>query len=976
MVTFGGSIAHIANSTFDHNLGSVYTFSSNLTFSGYIRFKNSMEPPNKTQDVATRQEGGAITSYQSRVLFTGVSILLNNRARHGGAILATESTITMYGETTIANNMATNSDGGGVHLHQSDIDVKGSCIISQNHAMRGGGIHASSSSITVYQQGTLQLSNNGAEYGGGTYLEVNPRFYVLKTEPSYMYPRNELQDENLLIFSGNHANYGGAVYVADDTNSGACSPNTECFIQTLALHQMAGNYLSTANVIFSGNTATEHGSNLFGGLLDRCVPSPFAEVYLKYDPFAKAYYRAQYDGVSYLENISNITSDSITSLPVRVCFCNSEGQPDCSYQPAPIKVKKGEAFTMSLVAVDQVNHSVDANITSSLSSPDSGFDEGQQIQKVNKNCTDLTFNVFASNDSEIIKLFADGPCGSSTLSVQHVNIQFLNCACPVGFEVDSSRSTRCECNCHFALSPYITNCDHTTSSLLRVDTNSWITYINDTDPSGYVIHNYCPFDYCHPPTENVSINLNLPNGADAQCAYNHRGVLCGACQENLSLSLGSSRCLPCDSHWPAVFVAILVAAIIAGVLLVITLLTLNMTVAVGLINGVIFYANIIAANNSIVFLTTEPSFFTVIIAWLNLDIGFDACFFNGLDAYTKTWLQLAFPAYVISLVVLVIKISEHSPRFTRLIGPGRRDPVATLATLTLLSYAKLLSVTIAVLSFAVLHYPDGSKQVVWLLDGNVMYFQGKHIVLVFVATLIILIGVPYTFLLFFWQWLIQTPNGRLFRWTKNTKLNAIITTYHAPYNYEHRYWTGLLLLVRVVLYITAAVTVSSNPQVPLLTIIILVGGLLFLKGIYGRRVYKRSSVDIVETVILLNLLSFAAFSLYEYKTDSTKQVTIAYISTITTLSVLVGSVVYHVILLIKRKRTPVEQDEYTLLPLNQHFATPPPCEVTYSIIEIPKSQSPPNEPSNNSETVSEDRIDGQNKSEDHAMDPEDDNATA
>ena len=117
---------------------------------------------------------------------------------------------------------------------------------------------------------------------------------------------------------------------------------------------------------------------------------------------------------------------------------------------------------------------------------------------------------------------------------------------------------------------------------------------------------------------------------------------------------------------------------------------------------------------------------------------------------------------------------------------------------------------------------------VWLPDGNMQYFQGKHIALVVVAFLIILIGVPYTLLLFFWQWLIRTPNGKIFKWTKNTKLNAIITTYHAPYNYKLRFWTGLLLLVRVVLYITVAVTESSNPQVPLLMTIILVHGGSFL----------------------------------------------------------------------------------------------------------------------------------------------------
>ena len=83
------------------------------------------------------------------------------------------------------------------------------------------------------------------------------------------------------------------------------------------------------------------------------------------------------------------TLDTISSLPVRVCFCNSESEPECSYQPPSIKVKKGEAFTVSFIAVDQVNHSVDANIISSLSSHDGGFREGQQIQSVGRDCTNI-----------------------------------------------------------------------------------------------------------------------------------------------------------------------------------------------------------------------------------------------------------------------------------------------------------------------------------------------------------------------------------------------------------------------------------------------------------------------------------------------------------------------------------------------------------------------------------------------------------
>ena len=112
---------------------------------------------------------------------------------------------------------------------------------------------------------------------------------------------------------------------------------------------------------------------------------------------------------------------------------------------------------------------------------------------------------------------------------------------------------------------------------------------------------------------------------------------------------------------------VLLASIIAGILLVTTLLVLNMTVAVGVINGLIFHANIIAAISSVVFPSTKPSFSNVFVAWLNLNKGFDVCFLDRLDTHTKTWLQLAFPAYIILLLVLDIKISEYSPRFTSIL---------------------------------------------------------------------------------------------------------------------------------------------------------------------------------------------------------------------------------------------------------------------------------------------------------------------
>ena len=188
MFTVGCS-THIADGTFDHNSGSLYVFNSNLTFSGKTRFENCTEP--SISITRHHPEGGAITSFQSTIIFTGVSSLSNNQARRGGAILATESKIMMYGETTIANNTATDSSGGGISLQQSDLEIKGNCTISGNNAMRGGGIHATGSTIAVYRPWTLQFINNQAENGSGLYLQVSAKLYALKTDTG---------SEQLLIF--------------------------------------------------------------------------------------------------------------------------------------------------------------------------------------------------------------------------------------------------------------------------------------------------------------------------------------------------------------------------------------------------------------------------------------------------------------------------------------------------------------------------------------------------------------------------------------------------------------------------------------------------------------------------------------------------------------------------------------------------------------------------------------------------------
>ena len=194
------------------------------------------------------------------------------------------------------------------------------------------------------------------------------------------------------------------------------------------------------------------------------------------------------------------------------------------------------------------------------------------------------------------------------------------------------------------------HCDSYTGSLVNLpQSRAWISYINDTDLTGYLVYPNYPFDCCL--STSPPVDLNQPNGADAQHAFNWSSLLCGSCQPGLSLSLGSSHCLQCPSHGPALLIAITIVAILAGIALAALLLALNMTVAVGTLNGLIFYANVVYASKSILLPFQKTNFITVFISWLNLELEIDTCYSPGMDTYSKIWLQLAFPAYVILLVI-------------------------------------------------------------------------------------------------------------------------------------------------------------------------------------------------------------------------------------------------------------------------------------------------------------------------------------
>ena len=462
----------------------------------------------------------------------------------------------------------------------------------------------------------------------------------------------------------------------------------------------------------------------------------------------------------------------------------------------------------------------------------------QTSQEINASCTFIEYSVFSNSSTEYIHLYI----ADTQLNVHITTLNITLQTCPLGF----STSLSLGCDYEPLLLKYdIQNCNINNKSILKQQ-HIWIGIYKSNDPTGsLLVHPHCPLDYCT--AEDMNITLDEP---DMQCAFEHSGLLCGACKPGLSLALGSSQCLECSNSHLA-FIALFA---VFGILLVFIVVLLNLTTAMGTMNGLILYANIFAMNRAVFFPSSSFHPLNIFIAWINLDFGIEVCFADGMDAYIRTWLQFVFPAYIWALVGLVIIGSRYSVTLSNHLAT---NAVPVLATLFLLSYTKILLTIVGVLSFTFLDLPKETREAVWLLDGNVPYFKGKHIALAVFGILVFLVtAIPYTFLLLFGQLLQAVSNRRLFRWVN--KLMPFFDAYHATYKDKHRYWTGLLLLVRTVVILMSSFNSTADPGINILAGGCAVAFIFSLSLSVGGVWY----LTVLESSFLLNLTLLSLFMLY------------------------------------------------------------------------------------------------------------------
>ena len=800
-------------------------------------------------------KGGAIWAHQGYWNFEG-NRFSNNSGFEGGSISAMDCTMDFMGETHFGNNSANNSSGGAIYAFDSCLNFIDTLEFVENSADSGSGgaIYASGSSSISFGK-TAVFEGNTARHGGGLKLAGGSKCYFRQ------YAK--------VNFTNNHATYGGAVHISDTNPFGYCPQaqvQEDCFFQIRDQDFSAG---LNSKLRLKNNSAGLAGDAVFGGVIDNCRLEP---------DYQWPVYLNSSDVFDMLVEIKEDyeTHSCISSPPLQVCICVNNA-PRCDISTRAIHVYPGETFIVNVAAVGQREGTVPANILYEL---DNGMDFGDYVQvQVSSTCTDIRYTVFTALEQSYVKLYPQGPCSNLENSL---NLTVQVSECPTGFVL--SKLTK-SCICADRLQKYTNNCNITSQMIIRgINDDFWVGY--HAPNKALVLHPHCPFDYC----TSHAVSFTLINDTDLECEHNRSGLICGRCQPGLSLTLGSSRCRPCSNA----YLALLLPFALAGFVLVVFLFICKLTVVVGDINGLVFYANVVVANRAVFFPSGDTNMLTLFVAWINLDLGVETCFYDGMDQYTRTWLQLVFPLYIWSVVGFIIIISKYA-NLTRVLLDSNH--VAVLATLFLLSYAKILRVIFAALSFTTLDYPSNRTVAVWLYDGNIDYLHGKHVPLFLAALFLFLfIVLPYTLFLLLGQY-IQSKSIRCLSWVSSPRLKSLLDAYLAPYTNRYHYWTGLLLLLRCILLLAFTINSLGDASVNLFMISASALGLQ-LWAWMGGRVYRKWYLDALEGSFIINL-GLLAIATYHVRLAGGNQTAVTYVSVSVALITFVGIVLHHAILQIK-----------------------------------------------------------------------------
>ena len=454
---------------------------------------------------------------------------------------------------------------------------------------------------------------------------------------------------------------------------------------------------------------------------------------------------------------------------------------------------------------------------------------------IQQNCTSVSYKVY-SNTFNKCYVFFKTAYPDNSFYIYHV--EFTNC--PLGFSINNGS---CECDKGLRAAFPDISCDIQTSKITR-PIGSWIGSSNIDGRWVILYTRLCTNMFCNN-EQSTNIQLHSP---DTQCMNSRAGVACGQCSSGRNAVFGSLKCMECSNTG----LLLLPVFMLAGVFLVIALFALDLTVVDGKINGFIWYTN---STVAFIYDLSPPSFILIPLSLFNLDLGIETCFYHGMTEYHKTWLQFAFPLYLILIVAVLVFASRYCSLVEKL---TRRRVIPVIATIFLLSYNKLLSVTVKVLfSFTNIYsLPDNNKTVIWKWDSSIPLFGLRYSILFVVCLIVFLfILIPLILLLCFTK--------HFYRCKFIAKyLKPYLDAFQAPFKDSCRYYPGMELFIRCMSFVVGNRILNDHKTQAFGNLICV----LVLMYLCSFKPFKSISNTILYTSFVLNVEFIVIFIIFKVAT--------------------------------------------------------------------------------------------------------------
>lgn len=801
-----------------------------------------------------------VMAWQMNVVVTGCTF----QGNYGGAVYLVNvfGNIEIENCNFIENNADTSGSGLAIvvdHQIKSNVLVRNSTFINNSAAVGGAAIYSVNQEYSTRNHISLidvaikgchcnPCDHNSRMLGGAVYLERTNMMIGGERGSEFTSngPQGAIQGSNTVIslwgkvtFTNNTGDNGGAIGLSNYGQIVLYSCDTvykEC----------------KSNITFSGNSATK-----FGGAVYIATNIVISSTYI--DGCAISYGDEDSDQpclVAFRSNYAQLAGHAIYASPIYYCSRIKVRNPLDHFDIIPFTGTSNDSQIVSFPACVMTccdsQNLCDTCITSSRCQTISTFPgrtiriyaslvdhgnsfspgviytriEGSDYQNVRlgdhqnalwvaKKRSTMEYQIYGPENTTF-NLLLSGDAGYSPTVIE---VNLMQCVPWFPLMTDSNGLMKCDC------SPFLISlrlvCDSVNGTVARKGTN-WIGLYTNKAQSVPALVITCPLNYC----KSNFTHLSLQSIEEDICNGGRTGILCGHCYENYSVVFGSPGCQVCSDMW---LISLALYAIL-GASLVAILFILNLTVTQGTLYGFIFYANIIQVNTSIFFNQSVLVPLQVMISFINLDLGFPLCFYDGMDDAAKTGLQFVFPAYLLTLTITVIVVCHyflsrptHQSSSRRCLGRlsylvGQRA-VGVLSTLIYLSYSKLLRTVVDVFLYSTLYLPEGSI-LIWFYDGNIKYLHGKHLVLFVVAMVIcILFLIPYTLALTFIPIIEHfSEHNRVFHCLSMmvNRVKPMNDAHYAPYKGEWRWWLGARLWFLVFMYALNPVYSSENPSLLLL----------------------------------------------------------------------------------------------------------------------------------------------------------------